>query len=248
MKFATFLLESKHKQSITTEKAIEIAKQHCSKAIANKIELWRGGNFYDDCYLMDTSHTVRRSANTSNHYTIILDKFLGEKDLPMRSKSFIMTGEHGTSKSFGTSRRIIPFDDAKIGNTGKEDLWYVDLNSKVDMAFEDFSALYSRLDVDDKSYDQIVKDTLNLLKKLRETDEGDLDRDMEDFLKLFKDADLDIKSIELELKNIFDFDSIGFKFYTGATAPKHTIHECWLSGKALAVTDKIYDEIVKALK
>lgn len=248
MKFATFLLESKHKQSITTEKAIEIAKQHCSKAIANKIELWRGGNFDDDCYLMDTSHTVRRSANTSNHYTIILDKFLGEKDLPMRSKSFIMTGEPRTAESFGTSRRIIPFDDAKIGNTGKEDLWYVDLNSKVDMAFEDFSALYSRLDVDDKSYDQIVKDTLNLLKKLRGTDEGDLDRDMEDFLKLFKDADLDIKSIELELKNIFDFDSIGFKFYTGATAPKYTINECWLSGKALAVTDEIYDEIVKALK
>ena len=246
MKFATFLLESKHKQSITTEKAIEIAKQHCSKSL--HVELWRGGNFYDDCYLMDTSHTVRRSANTSNHYTIILDKFLGEKDLPMRSKSFIMTGEHGTSKSFGTSRRIIPFDDAKIGNTGKEDLWYVDLNSKVDMGFGDFSALYSRLDVNDKSYDQIVKDTLNLLKKLRETDEDDLDRDMENFLKLFKDADLDIKSIELELKNIFDFDSIGFKFYTGATAPKYTIHECWLSGKALAVTDEIYDEIVKALK
>ena len=248
MKFATFLLESKHKQSITTEKAIEIAKQHCSKAIANKIELWRGGNFNDDCYLMDTSHTVRRSANTSNHYTIILDKFLGDKDLPMRSKSFIMTGESRTADTFGISRRIIPFDDAKIGNTGKEDLWYVELNSKVDMAFEDFSALYSRLDIDDKSYDQIVKDTLNLLKKLRATDEGDLDRDMEDFLKLFKDADLNIKSIELELKNIFDFDSIGFNFYTGATAPKHNWHECWLSGKALAVTDEIYDEIVKALK
>ena len=248
MKFSTFLLESKHKEDISLDEAIYIAQTNCSKAIANKIELWRGGNFYDDCYLMDTSHTVRRSANTSNHYTIILDKFLGDKDLPMRSKSFIMTGEHGTSKSFGTSRRIIPFDDAKIGNTGKEDLWYVDLNSKVDMAFEDFSALYSRLDVDDKSYDQIVKDTLNLLKKLRGTDEGDLDRDMEDFLKLFKDADLDIKSIELELKNIFDFDSIGFNFYTGATAPKYTINECWLSGKALAVTDEIYDEIVKALK
>ena len=159
-----------------------------------------------------------------------------------------MTGEPGTSESFGESRRIIPFDDAQIGNTGKEDLWYVDLNSKVDMAFEEFSALYSRLDVDDKSYDQIVKDTLNLLKKLRGTDEGDLDRDMEDFLKLFKDADLNIKSIELELKNIFDFDSIGFKFYTGATAPKHTIYECWLSGKCLAVTDEIYNEIVKALK
>ena len=247
MKFTTFLNESrKHKQSISLEKAIEIAKKYCSKSV--HVELWRGGNFDDDCYLMDTSSTVRRSANTSNHYTLILDKFLGEKDLPMRSKSFIMTGEHGTSKSFGTSRRIIPFDDAKIGNTGKEDLWYVDLNSKVDMAFEEFSALYSRLDVDDKSYDQIVKDTLNLLKKLRVADEGDLDRDMEDFLKLFKDADLDIKSIELELKNIFDFDSIGFNFYTGATAPKHTIYECWLSGKALAVTDEIYDEIVKALR
>ena len=247
MNFAAFLNESeKHKQSISLEKAIEIVKKYCSKSL--HVELWRGGNFYDDCYLMDTSSTVRRSANTSNHYTIILDKFLGEKDLPMRSKSFIMTGDSGTAGSFGSSRRIIPFDDAQIGNTGKEDLWYVDLNSKVDMTFEDFSALYSRLDINDKSYDQIVKDTLNLLKKLRDTDEGDLDRDMEDFLKLFKDADLDIKSIELELKNIFDFDSIGFNFYTGDTAPKHTNHECWLSGKCLAVTDKIYDEIVKALK
>ena len=32
MKFATFLLESKHKQSITTEKAIEIAKQTSSES------------------------------------------------------------------------------------------------------------------------------------------------------------------------------------------------------------------------
>lgn len=254
MKFATFLLESKHKQSITTEKAIEIAKQHCSKAIANKIELWRGGNFDDDCYLMDSTKTTRRSANTSNHYTIVIDHLIKDKNYPPRSKSFIMTADDFIAGNFGESRRIIPFDDAKIGTTKKEDLWYVNLNIEKlkNFTFEEFAGMFSDLDAPDDSYEKLLAFSVELLGELIEAtakDPDDISRSEEEFLKMFDGVKPTNADVEARLKDIFDTKKIGLDFFTGATATdKNLKGECWLSGKALAVTDEIYDEIVKALK
>lgn len=254
MKFATFLLESKHKQSIGTEEAIEIAKKYCSNAIKNGIELYRGGNFDDDAYLMDSSKTIRRSANTSNHYTIVMDHLIKDENYPLRSKSFIMAAEDHIAGSFGSNRRIIPFDDAKIGTTKQDDLWYVNLNIEKlkNFTFEEFAGMFNSLDAPDTSYEKLLAFSVELLDKLikrQEKDPDDIDRSEEEFLKMFNGVKPNKDDVESRLKEIFDPEKIGFKFFTGATATNKELKgECWLSGKALAVTDEIYDEIVKALK
>lgn len=255
MKFAAFLLESKHKQSIDTEEAIEIAKNYCSNAIKNGIELYRGGNFNDDAYLMDSSKTIRRSANTSNHYTIVMDHLIKDENYPLRSKSFIMAAEDYIAGGYGSSRRrIIPFDDAKIGTAKQDDLWYVSLNTKIlkYFTFEDFAAMFNSLDAPDTSYEKLLSFIVELLDKLikrQEKDPDDISRSEEEFLKMFDGVKPTNADVEARLKDIFDPKKIGLEFFTGATATdKNLKGECWLSGKALAVTDEIYDEIVKALK
>lgn len=244
MKFAAFLLENKHKESISLEEAIYIVQTKCKKSIHNKI--WRGGGFEDGIYLMDSSKTVRRSANTANHYTLILDHINNKKDLPLRSKSFIMSGSQDIAEQFGTCLRIIPFDDAKIGLTGEEDFWYVQLNTDDDLDFEYFGALFSNLKISNKSYEELVDSCVKKLIILRENAKtDDVDQNDEQFLNIFKDFNADKNGIEKALEKAFD---CGLQYCTGATAiGKTKTNELWLSGKCLAVTDEIYDEIKKAL-
>lgn len=251
MNFATYLTESKYKTEITLENAIEIVKKNCMKGLSS--DLYRGGNFDDDkIYHLTTGNTIRRSANTSNHYTIIMDKILSEKDLPLRSKSFICSLDPDVASQFGELMRIIPFDNAKIGVVGDDDLWHATLNTparKYSFSFEDFAVLMSNNDISDKSYDKIISDIIKSVKELSTEDEDDLDRSEIELMTLFKDIKLDKESIEKHLYTLFDFDKIGFKFYNGATLSniKDNTSECWISGECLAVNEETYNKIKKAI-
>lgn len=247
MRFSTFLNESPHKQSIDLETAIDIVKKNCMKSI--DVNLWRGGGYSDKLYLLDSSKTVRRSANTGNHYTLIMDHFNAKNNLPLRSRAFICSGSKDIAEQFGSLMRLIPFDNAQIGNTGEDDLFYVPIHNKhlKSLDFEMFASIFSIADIPATSFDAIVDGVIAKLNKLKELDKID-DNDQELFI-LFKDVEYTKEGITNKLKALFDPDNLGFKFYTGATATgKLGRYECWVSGKCLVVTPDMYDEIKKAVK
>lgn len=255
MKFSEFLNEkAQHKLSISTEDAIEIAKKHCRNAIKRNITLYRGANGFDDdtSYLLDSTKTVRRSANTSNHYTLSLDTLIKDPLFPKRSTSFIMSTDSDMAEQYGLTLRIIPYDDAKIGCTNEEDIWYVNVNSDKlkHFTFEEFNGVLEDLNVSDKDFESMVKDIGKALIDVRkrvEIDPDDVDRSGEDLLKLFDGVEPTDKEIVDRLVELFDPKKINFTFQTGATA-KDLNGECWLSGQCLALTDEAYEEVIKAVK
>lgn len=105
---------------------------------------------------VDTSKTIRRSQNTANFYTIVLDELLPPK-FPRRSRSFICTAPRNRMM-YGTQVVVIPFNTCKIGNTNKLDIWFVKSRYNGKTLF-DFNVELgeSRIDNYVKNWDDIVK-------------------------------------------------------------------------------------------
>lgn len=76
------------------EEAIHLLNKHCKNALwmleENK-SIYRGdvSNEKNSFTTIDTNLTTRKSQNTSNYYTMILDNHPEMKDFPKRSKSLI---------------------------------------------------------------------------------------------------------------------------------------------------------------
>ena len=66
---------------------------------------------------------VRRSKNTENYYTLIIDNSSYWSAYPKRSRSIICTSSPYTADSYGTGYRVIPKDGAKIGECPVSDFW-----------------------------------------------------------------------------------------------------------------------------
>lgn len=66
----------------------------------------------------------RRSANTSNYYTVLIDSILPSwKNFPNRSKSFICSTRFNTAHQYGDVYRMYPVGDPIIALCPSEDIW-----------------------------------------------------------------------------------------------------------------------------
>lgn len=234
MSFKNFLTESKksHYNDISQEEMIALTNKNVSDS--SKFDIYRGSYYWDNnkSYIIDTSKTTRKSANTYNYYTIVIDKILGEKGYPLRSKSIICSNNKEVSSNFGTLKVIIPFDDALIGIVPEEDIWYVNLSEVDRVTFEDFANCLGSYDISVNSYDEIVN---GIIKIINDYDEFLKSECKTDFKKLFNNIDGNYDAVDKRLREVFDLDKMGFKFATGKTYRKQsTKNEIWISGKSIA--------------
>ena len=133
MNFKEFLIESplprSKSKSISKKQAIELVRTRCKNAI--KIEypvIVRGMDVNDSNYLFTTpSLFERRSANTTNEYTLMIDNSPEWKNYPKRSESLICgtVANVGYAEGFGDIYIVLPIDNwpTKIGVCSKFDLW-----------------------------------------------------------------------------------------------------------------------------
>lgn len=116
------------------EKILEIIDKHCHNAkwmLENDRPIWRGDvsrNFHKSInstgyVTVDSMLTTRESQNTVNYYTVLLDNLPAYKDFPKRSKSFVASTNKFKANFYGDACAIIPYDDAKIGIVGENDMW-----------------------------------------------------------------------------------------------------------------------------
>jgi hypothetical protein len=119
------------------QKAIDLLNAHCKNALwmlHDDAPIWRG--FSNPPNLMfqtiDTSKSERRSENTSNYYTAILDNNPKMAKYPKRSRSLICSMDRHDANAFASGNlgafAIIPFDDAKIGAVNEADMWNVQVS------------------------------------------------------------------------------------------------------------------------
>lgn len=86
--------------------------------------LYRGINNPNKYMLVEPKTHSRKSANTTNEYTIIIDNHPKFKSYPKRSQSIICTTNIEKSKMYGETFVVIPFDKSNCGVAEGGDIWY----------------------------------------------------------------------------------------------------------------------------
>lgn len=129
--FKQFLLEEESNprtSSISLDEARELIDDYCSswskKFSQGKTMFYRGGN-YSSVAKLGNSNTgrERKSANTSNYFTLWHDNDPAWKKYPKRSRSFIGTTSVFTAENYGEPYLMIPYDSANIAVMPTEDLF-----------------------------------------------------------------------------------------------------------------------------
>jgi len=129
MRYKQFLNEGRSK-AITQDVAFETIKDKCKnayKAYTNNQIIYRGySNYMGQYAIIDPkSGKPRKSANTSNHYTILIDNSPNWKGYPKRSQSLICSNSYGYSKGYGKVYEVFPYDQGtKIGICPERDFWF----------------------------------------------------------------------------------------------------------------------------
>lgn len=115
-----------YKTDLAAEEAWDLLNKHCKDALKDlNRPIVRGmTNMGTGFGIIHGEAGERRSRNTSNHYTVILDEVL-PKEFPKRSKSIICANWYGMTHAdrYGTLHAIIPFDGVKIGVCPYMDMW-----------------------------------------------------------------------------------------------------------------------------
>jgi len=225
--------ESNYYQKIDIKTAINILKSNCKKYNVNK-PIYRGmrGKNKSVFGIVEGQKGGRKSENTTNHYTVIMDEVIKSTDskYPLRSKSIICSNSKDYAKRYGDVYNIIPFDDVVIGLVPEKDIWYVDLIG--DYTFKDLNDYFNKFKIGDESISKIASS----LKSL------DASKYANRFESVFGKQDGDILA---GIKKAFDLDHLGFKFLTQDKFSANTFNEMWIAGKCLVVKESLHDTLVK---
>jgi len=124
MRLQAYITEGSRSKPIEKEEALNLIKTKCKKMFGSGIKIYRGVDNEDDFLFSDPRKGVeRKSANTGNYYTWLMDHLSSWTEYPRRSYSLICATSKSISENFGYPFYVFPFDGAKIGVCSEEDLW-----------------------------------------------------------------------------------------------------------------------------
>ena len=231
MNFRQFLNE-KYRDEITLEEAVKTFKEKCKNVDLEYGVLYRGVySNYADYNILTGEEGKRKSANTTNHYTKIIDHNLKGTDYPLRSKSIICTNDYDYARNYSAVNPyvIIPFDGVKIGVCPTDDMWLTKV--KFDMTTMDaigLNELYDLVGVKDDSFETIV----NGIEKAIKDEKGSI-----------SDLFTDDKSVKEQLEDAYSIENLGFRLIENKDISKlKDSRECWIGGSCLAIEYSAFEE------
>lgn len=162
-------------KNIKTENAIEILKTKCKNSLSdilnNKFYLYKGISSNENFLLFDGQGT-RKSAYTSNYYTLLFSDILESwKNIPKRNKSLICSLKKSYAKTYGSLYYVIPYDDSSLfGFCDAEDFWNIIssiTNINIENVFKDsnisdlnfFNLLFSSAAISEKNLKEFLHTT-----------------------------------------------------------------------------------------
>lgn len=241
-------------QPLQVEEAIKILNEHCKDALwmlkENK-PFFRGMNgaeaatrngFATVDTTVDTTATERKSDNTENYYTVILDNNPNCVGFPKRSRSFICsTSSYGASHYGDDSFIIIPFDNVPIGSINRDDMWhtYIRIFGEPPLNIDRINSYFAGMQ---------LKPTLAGLKdfdtKLKSGDKKTRDQFASEFEKAPKFFDNFLE----EIWRAYSPKSTRFTLHTTKTLPhKRYEREVWVGGKVMIITHDLWYNMRAAL-
>ncbi len=128
MRFKQYLTENRSK-TLKEDDAYKMIKKHCKKAYNAFLQdhvIYRGLSNSNNNLYVDPSKSTRKSRNTDNYYTLLIDNNPQWKGYPKRSKSIICTNSQRKTLSFGDGKtyQVFPYDNSKIGISPEHDFWF----------------------------------------------------------------------------------------------------------------------------
>lgn len=108
--------------------------------------------------ISDPKKSIRKSKNTSNHYTLLFSNLPSWSKYPKRNRSLIATTNVNWASQYGEPYLILPFDGAKIGVCNHGDMWDTIYPEVGTGEIDKFVDILSNNDVSDISYDMLISD------------------------------------------------------------------------------------------
>ncbi len=230
MKLKELLNEARHREDISIEKAIELIRANCKDALKNvENPMWRGFRGREDAYLIQADLGERASKNTSNYYTIILDKFLPKQGYPKRSKSIICGNNKNLdyAEGYGAVYALFPYDGVPIGICHERDIWetkrFVIGDAPRARSIEDWNSVFERSALSDDTYENFKED---IIKHMDIHPGSEIEQ-------IFKRPE----NIDMYLEAAYSPGSLNFDLTTTAMMDQYEDkdRECWLGGKCVAI-------------
>lgn len=265
--FKQYLKEGVDIEHINIETVVDVLNHNCRNALwmlKNDRPIFRGNRQLSSeigekfgVGVLDTSGTVRKSANTSNYYTVILDHIFETKysQFPLRSKSIICSTDYNTAKEYGGTNSIVyvvPFDNAKIGETKRIDIWDTEVKFGSDtISIYVLNDLYKFLNIQE-FYGSFVE----FSNRLKNSDKENQERFVAILGNFSKNVGtiIDEKFIN-ELKNDFIgkineiYEKYAVKTFNAATTSNmvdaYSPEEVWVGGKCVVMTRDVWYELDK---
>jgi hypothetical protein len=250
MKVNEVIFESEIKpyqsESLSISRAVELLNQHCRESLVLiKNPIWRGmKNHSEEILTIDPSTGIRRSQNTDNYYTEIMDHSPYMKGWPKRSASLICSSEHryASSYTFGGQNTfaLFPYDGVKIAVCPERDIW--ETNVVIPEFRKKFVGENYNLD-DFNCWLSVYVPTDSWAALARAHTRPKV-------IKLCRENGVDPKQFLPILMKAFAPEKTGFKLLTPAQfvaeAPKN--RECWIGGPMVAINKSMYHRFYSAIK
>jgi len=143
MKFLKYLNEEAESRvkKITEDEFRENLLKKCKQAIT-AIPIFRGDHHSFGFGFISPSQHIRKSRNTTNWYTLLMNNSKKWAKFPKRS--LICSFNEGTADAYGGTYRVFPVDNSYIGICSRHDLWLSfkinnlsDLNVYLSRAFQE---------------------------------------------------------------------------------------------------------------
>ena len=257
MKFKNYLFESERTKPIDSEEVLYRLSEHCPKNLKCFLdghELFRGTDNTNKYMIGDSNKgKPRKSANTENYYTLLIDNTKLWDKYPKRSRSFICSNYNS---GYGSSLYyVIPYDGTKMGVCPDADIWNGFETVIGNNNLEGFNIVIKWVFKLNSHYAdwKILKQAMN---------SGILSNDKKaikwieeiDFLKKYnKDMESGKKNIKVTdyWEKDFEPKKNGFKIIDSLSKIPAVKREIWFSGKAIFLEKQGYtfnDELQNELR
>lgn len=251
MKFKQYLiLNEGRSKPIEYDEFRKTLDSKCSDAVSafkKGKKLYRGlENSISFIYIDPKKGNPRRSYNTSNHYTLIIDNSPKWKKYPKRSQSLICSNNNSTAAGYGFVYAVFPYNGANFGVCPTDDIW-TSFKYKIShglLNWLDSLEMLTRkygVYLDDFSYKTLSRSLKEFDEQYIEINDGWYQPSKfskMEYEKWFKGYDPK-KGLEKHIQTILDPDKNGFKLINSLNKlpPSSDKKEIWTDSKCLMAFD-----------
>lgn len=226
-------------KDILLNKKEDIFLKHKCPIAFSSIPIYRGFLANGSILYGNSLTYVRKSANTANCYTVLIDYFLKSWKLyPKRSRSFICSLDEDYASGYGNLYQVYPVGNPLIGICSSRDMW----NSFKNISGPDINTMFRRLGnifrINNPEDDKNIKNVIDFADKhwndlkysddIKDTIDSVLFNPVM-FLKDFENFTMFLYDLLSPVKN-------GFKLIKLSELKKHKSdlegNEVWFSGPA----------------